>query len=124
MEQIIEVLLILVIKHFVVDFVLQPKWMWANKGTYGHEGGLAHSILHAVASFGCIAVCLQDNIQLVFAACAVEFLLHYHIDWAKMNINSKMGWTAQENPQFWMLLGLDQLAHYLTYVWMIVFIFA
>ena len=46
-------------------------------------------------------------------------VIHYHVDWLKMNINKKYGWKADQHPEFWVLLGLDQLAHYLTYVLLI-----
>jgi len=41
----VELLLILLLftKHFVLDFPLQTKFQWSNKGTYGHPGGLLHS---------------------------------------------------------------------------------
>jgi hypothetical protein len=48
----------------------------------------------------------------------IDFVLHYHIDWAKMNWGNR----DMQNPKFWAHLGLDQLAHYLTYliiVWML-----
>jgi hypothetical protein len=48
-----------------------------------------------------------------------DAVIHYHVDWAKMNINAKFGWKADQHPEFWYLLGADQLAHYLTYVGLI-----
>lgn len=45
----------------------------------------------------------------------MEYSFHYHIDWAKMNISKKMGWKAHTHNEFWILLGVDQLLHYLTY---------
>ena len=100
-------------KHFVVDFPLQNRFQWSNKGTYGHPGGLLHASLHALgtmlcfwwyAPLACIWLGLADG------------LLHYHIDWAKMNLNSKMGWSPNTHEQFWWLLGLDQFLHAITYV--------
>lgn len=46
----------------------------------------------------------------------IDFVIHYHIDWAKMNLNAKMGWGANTHEEFWWLLGLDQFLHALTYV--------
>jgi hypothetical protein len=45
--------------------------------------------------------------------------IHYHIDWAKMNLNARMGWSANTHEQFWWLLGLDQYLHALTYIGLI-----
>jgi hypothetical protein len=47
---------------------------------------------------------------------AIDFFVHYHIDWAKMNINAKYGWKADSHPEFWYLLGLDQFLHAVTYI--------
>jgi hypothetical protein len=45
-----------------------------------------------------------------------DSVAHYHIDWAKTNINAKMGWGPTTHDEFWWLLGLDQLLHSLTYI--------
>jgi hypothetical protein len=46
---------------------------------------------------------------------AVDFMLHYHIDWAKSNYgNRDIGTKA-----FWNHLGLDQLAHQLVYIFIV-----
>ena len=45
-----------------------------------------------------------------------DAVLHYHIDWAKMNINKKMGWGPTTHEEFWWLTGLDQFLHALTYI--------
>ena len=44
-----------------------------------------------------------------------EFLLHYHIDWAKQQVMKHMGWKAADR-EFWWGIGVDQLAHHLTYL--------
>ena len=46
----------------------------------------------------------------------VDALIHYHVDWAKMNLNSRLGWGPNTHEQFWWLLGLDQYLHYITYI--------
>jgi hypothetical protein len=46
----------------------------------------------------------------------IDGFIHYHIDWAKMNLNAKFGWRADKDGAFWILLGLDQFAHALTYI--------
>ena len=48
-----------------------------------------------------------------------DTFIHYHIDWAKMNLNARMGWGANTHEQFWWLLGLDQYLHALTYIGLI-----
>lgn len=120
---------LLAVKHFIVDFPLQAfPYQYQNKGTYGHPGGLLHSGLHGVGTFAVFAGLFLYRLDwevalvwkdVVFAAgylAVVDALLHYHIDWAKMNINRHYGWTATTSEKFWVLLGVDQLLHALTYV--------
>lgn len=104
---------LLTIKHFIVDFPLQHRYQYENKGTYGHPGGILHAGVHGLATFWCFA--WYAPVAAVWLAVA-DGLIHYHIDWAKMNLNSKMGWGPTTHEQFWWLLGLDQLLHYATYI--------
>ena len=101
------------IKHFVIDFLLQFRYQWSNKGTYGHPGGLLHAGLHGIGTALCLLMFPWPSIMLL---AGLDAVLHYHIDWAKMNVNARMGWTATTHEQFWWLLGLDQLLHVLTYI--------
>lgn len=111
---------LLFVKHFVVDFPLQTRYQYSNKGDYLHPGGLLHAGLHGLATFACVYwYAPVAALYLAWLDCVV----HYHIDWAKVNINTKMGWGPTTHEQFWWLLGFDQLLHALTYiliVWMIV----
>ena len=109
----------LTLKHFVVDFPLQKPYQWMNKGTYGHPGGILHAGLHGWATYLVLLFVTSWPIALILGV--LDMFLHYHIDWAKMNLNAKMGWKSNEHEQFWTLLGFDQLLHQLTYI-LIVFI--
>lgn len=115
------------IKHLWIDFLWQPPYEWQNKGTYGHFGGIQHSGKHAFATLCMImglVVLLGLRISyasylMVVLISAVEFIVHYHMDWAKININQKYGWAANTHNEFWMMLGVDQFVHMMTYVWII-----
>lgn len=100
-------------KHFIVDFLLQKKYQYANKGIYGHPGGILHAILHGVGTFLCLIFFFPALAGLM---AILDAVLHYHIDWAKTNINAHYGWGPTTHEEFWWLLGLDQLLHFLTYV--------
>lgn len=110
-------------KHFVVDFLFQTPYQYLNKGDYLHPGGILHAGLHAIASVFVLGTVFLTTSALlpafaVIAACVFEFVIHYHIDWAKVQLNKHFKLTPTE-PQYWWLLGLDQYLHYLTYVIMI-----
>ena len=106
-------LTLLLMKHFVCDFMLQRKYLYLNKGSYGHPGGLLHAGIHIVGTFGVLALFIDPILALKLAL--LDGLVHYHIDFAKSNVNRKMELQIQHN-QYWALLGFDQLLHQLTYV--------
>lgn len=103
----------LLIKHFAVDFPLQTKFQWSNKGTYGHLGGVLHASLHGLGTY--LVLCWYAPVVGIYLA-VMDALIHYHVDWAKMNINKRMQWGPATHEQFWWLLGADQFLHMLTYV--------
>lgn len=105
---------LLITKHAIVDFPLQTPYQWMNKGTYGHPGGNLHAGLHGIATIVIFSFFVDYSIAIWIGV--LDYAIHYHIDWAKMNINRWKGWKADSHPQFWVLLGFDQYLHYLTYV--------
>jgi hypothetical protein len=115
MNTTLSLLLVLFTKHFVVDFLLQRPYQYLNKGTYGHPGGVLHAGLHGTATMLCLAL-FGYSMELAMILGLLDTVLHYHIDWAKVNINRHYGWTATTHEEFWWLMGLDQLLHTLTYI--------
>ncbi len=113
-------LTLFVVKHFICDFTkLQPPWMFLNKGTYGHPGGIAHVLVHAIPSMWILtASASSDRHWTFFGLILFEAEVHYHMDWFKMWWNKRRGYTTTDH-QFWFWLGIDQLVHYLTYVLMV-----
>jgi Protein of unknown function (DUF3307) len=105
-------------KHFVCDFVLQTAYQYRNKGTYGHPGGLLHAGLHAAGSLPAVLISAQNG-GFVAAILAAEFVIHYHVDWLKEQVNKRYGLTTRDAP-FWMVFGADQLTHQMTYLAMLV----
>jgi hypothetical protein len=103
-------------KHFIVDFPLQKPFQYLNKGTYGHFGGILHASLHGL--FTALCFWYWAPLSCLFLG-LIDAVVHYHVDWAKMNLNKKMGWGPQTHEEFWWLLGADQLAHALTYIWLV-----
>lgn len=102
-------LLLLLIKHWYIDFVMQTPQMVAEKGQYGKWHGILHSLQHGIGTF---VIFILAGIPFAFAIALLDFVTHYHIDWVKMNYGNRDITT----PQFWNHLGLDQLAHSLVYL--------
>ncbi len=110
----------LFLEHLIIDFPLQTPYQYLNKGTYGHPGGLLHSLLHLIGTALVVVIILGTEFW--FGALmmgVVDGVLHYHIDWAKVKMTKYFGWAPTTHEQYWWLLGVDQFLHMLTY-WMIV----
>ena len=103
-------LILLFVKHWYVDFVLQTDAMVQSKGIYGSAYGILHSLQHA--AFTLCLLLLATSVPVAVILAAIDGIVHYHIDWAKMNY----GCRDIQNPKFWNHLGLDQLAHAITYI--------
>lgn len=113
------ILCLLQIKHFLADFVWQTNRMISEKGVYGARHGLYHSGLHALGTF--IAF-FWIHPGIGISAAIIDFVAHYHIDWAKINITRHNNYTPAEG-KFWFWFGLDQLAHQITYLFLVGWIF-
>ncbi len=116
------ILALLFVKHWYIDFVDQSAEEVAWKGTYLDWRGVKHSVKHGLATFLILLVMTNVQFEMCLLLGILDFIIHYHIDWAKININKTHNYTV-ENPKFWAWLGADQLAHNLTYlfiIWIIV----
>jgi hypothetical protein len=120
LNEVLLALVLLQIKHWYIDFVNQSNEEVAHKGIYMDWLGIKHSLKQGIATALIFWIWVHPVIAIMLGI--IDFAVHYHIDWAKMNINKKMGYTI-EMSQFWALLGADQLAHQLTYlglIWLVV----
>ena len=116
--ELIVCLALLQIKHLIVDWCWQPAYEYANKGTYGHWGGVRHALKNAVGTAACF-VAFVGFAPIVLLVFLLDFVAHYHIDFFKVNLNKSMGWGPTTHAEFWWLTGADQAAHQLCYLmWM------
>ena len=104
-------------KHFICDFVIQTEWQVRTKGIYGHPGGFVHAGAHALTSIPAILV-WGPSLKLMATLVIVEFLIHYHMDFAKEQIGKRKGLKVNMGA-YWTLFGFDQFVHQLTYVGML-----
>jgi len=111
------ILFLFIIKHFICDFILQPPYMYLNKGKFAHPGGMAHATVHGTAT---AIICYAYPTFLT--AALIDGVVHYFIDWGKVNIAKRMGWKPDNSEYYWYLLGLDQMLHYLTYAGVITWV--
>lgn len=106
-----------IVKHCICDFFLQTPYQYRNKGIYMHPGGMLHAGLHGLGSLAAFLVCgALGGVAII--AVLVEVVVHYHIDWGKVNLVKRYG-MLPEHKTYWWVFGLDQMLHYLTNVAMI-----
>jgi hypothetical protein len=112
--------LLMQIKHWYADFMIQTYAQTVKKGIYRDLVGISHSLDHIYAT---LIVLLSFNIfvplgiERIFIITFFEGLAHYHIDWVKV----RFGCKDITKPLFWNQFGLDQLAHQITYISMVWF---
>lgn len=116
--QALVLIVLLQVKHLFADYFLQTPMMLQDRGKYLHIGRAAHVLVHVAGSLFAFAV-IGAPLGMMIAITAVEGLLHYHIDYGKGRWSER----AQDGPSdasYWRAHGLDQAAHQLTYVGMVV----
>ena len=124
MEVMLLLITLLLIKHAVADFFLQRSFMFKDKHIYAGRGGLVHAASHGLLTAIAVAICVPLPLQLPLALAAgiADMLIHYHIDYIKSNWNVRTQSSPNET-RYWYAFGLDQLAHFLTYVLIVYLIF-
>ena len=112
------ILLLLLIKHWIADFVLQSDWQVSQKGVYGAWGGIIHSFIHGLLT-AIIMSFVFSIIPVALIAGVLDSVIHYHIDYIK----ARFGEKDPNQQMFWTHLGLDQLCHYCFYLWLVWILF-
>jgi hypothetical protein len=108
-------LLLLQIKHWYADFVIQTYMQTVKKGVWLNPIGVSHSVDHV---WGTMIVLLIFNLivpisaLVILAVSLIEGVIHYCIDFVKV----KYGCKDNTKPLFWNQFGMDQLAHQICYL--------
>jgi hypothetical protein len=110
MLEVFIILILLQIKHWYIDFVNQTDSEVAHKGVYLDWRGVQHSVKHGVATF--LILFLFAPVGWAVFLAILDTVLHYHIDWLKMNKGNR----DIRTKEFWNHLGMDQMAHQLGYL--------
>ena len=101
---------LLLVKHWYIDFVNQTNDEVHHKGIYGSWIGVRHSIKQAIPT--AVIMLLLTTPEYAAIIAVLDLVTHYHIDWIKRNYGNQ----DIRDPLFWNHLGLDQLAHQLCYI--------
>lgn len=119
-EQLLLVFILLMGKHTIADYFLQRMWMIRDKSVYGARGGIAHAFTHAVGTAIVLVPFLVSNFLAIVLA-MLDGVIHYHIDYVKSNIWKKHDLDSTQTL-YWVLQGVDQYLHFLTYALIILII--
>lgn len=120
-------MLAFIIKHYFADFPLQTPYM-LKKGAGGFEWILpllAHSWVHGI--FSAVILIGFGQTHFVWLA-ALELAIHFIIDRIKATYKLPEGkWEGAQKYEnlgkYYRAFGKDQLAHYITYVVMLLVVF-
>lgn len=114
-------LLLLQLKHYYADFVIQTYSQTVRKGIYRDIIGISHSLDHIWSTMVVLlifSIFYPISAISILVIAIIEGIVHYHIDWTKV----KFGVKDLTKPLFWNQFGLDQLAHQLTYLLMAIYL--
>ena len=112
-------LLLLQVKHWYADFVIQTYMQTVKKGVWLHPVGISHSCEHMAATYVVLLafslfVTPLDGLAMLLVVLA-EGLIHYLVDFVKV----KYGIKDMTKPLFWNQFGQDQMAHQVCYLIMV-----
>lgn len=112
-------LTLILLKHFIVDWVIQTDEMANEKGNKPTLLFL-HGLEHAIGTL-IIALFYISPVKAVMLV-TMELLIHCSIDFIKSRI---MGFTKWKFPQknFLISMGFDQFLHQLTYIGFAYYVF-
>lgn len=88
--------------------------MLEGRGRYLHFGQFQHAGLHAVGTL-IVLVLMGVQLKLALFICAIEWVVHFHIDWAKARWSEYTG-NSPDQAGFWRAFGVDQALHQWTYL--------
>ena len=113
--EILLLLFLLQVKHWFADFKIQTYMQTVKKGVWLDPIGMTHTRDHMLSS---LVVLLLFSFMhpiaplTLLAVVALEGIYHYLVDYTKV----RYGCKDNTKPLFWNQIGLDQMAHQLSYL--------
>lgn len=113
-------IMLFLVKHLICDWWLQNSWMAFNKHKLFHPAGYVHAGINVFGTIFAVSIFVKvwgdevrpDVAEYIFWLLIIgEFVLHFLMDYTKMNVNKWMEWSPTTHKQFWDLTGFDQFVH-------------
>jgi hypothetical protein len=107
-----EILLLLLIKHAVIDLGLQG-YISGTKLEYFGRKLFIHGTQHGIGTLLVLTAFVQ-SFELAFVLGVLDWILHWHIDYCKTQYLTRRA-ISIDSRHFWWIQAVDQILHYLTY---------
>ncbi|MCJ8275433.1 MAG: DUF3307 domain-containing protein [Bdellovibrionales bacterium] len=117
LELIFILLIIYQVKHYIADFPLQREYM-LRKTNPRWDFALPLAMHCAVHGVGTLIICMVYAPSLWWLA-LVDFVVHFVADRLKSGPRYLGRFNDLSKPGFWNVLGLDQMIHHLTHIYII-----
>lgn len=104
-------------KHYIADFPLQREYMLRKtKANWDFLGPLGmHSLVHGL---GTLVICFIFAPHLWWLS-IIDFVVHFVVDRIKSGPRYLGRYNDLSKSSFWNILGLDQMAHHLTHIYIV-----
>jgi hypothetical protein len=109
---------LLLIKHYIADWIMQTTRIALEKGTNASLL-LLHSLHHIIGT-AMVLIWFVEPFPLLLI-CISEFILHSVIDYVK-SCPTMLGQYKYPTQQYFIWMGFDQLLHQLSYLAIVVFL--
>lgn len=109
---------VLLVAHFVGDFILQSDWMALNKSKESYALGV-HVVVYTAALMFMVSMAITVGALTHITApqyatwLVVNAFAHFVQDAVTSRLNARL-WQANERHWFFVAIGFDQLLHYVT----------
>jgi len=110
--QVFALLVLFEIKHFLADFPLQSRYM-LQKGGAGW-GFVAPLLTHALVHAALTGIIVLAFAPALWWLALVDLVSHALMDRAKAGPRYLGRFREPNRPAFWICLGIDQMVHHLT----------
>lgn len=108
--------------HWIGDFVCQSHWQATNKSK-NWNALFQHVMIYCIILlFGSIILFGLYRFQLILLFVTLNGILHFITDAITSRISSKL-YSKQDYHNFFVIIGLDQLIHYYTLAFLMLWLF-
>lgn len=115
-----ELLFALFVKHLIIDLGFQSQFLWGKTHLKKHYFGCHwHYLHHAIGTF--LVFILFTDLKTTLIATVIDYVVHWHIDYLKHNVNNYLELTRKDKLYWWTAV-VDQLLHFLTYYFLIIYL--